>query len=180
MANKIDMYGLFRYRKAQLLVYWLCWSYPCHHEKLIEYYISGPMRGLKINTHTNTHTYRQCNSMIDQWTVCTSPTCLGVRAYESCQGVWHYLWVFRVCAILSKWSCVKISVLSLLSRDWVVSHMHDFFTVQRIFNFLDSKTLPMFSAENQPCGNPRLQCFHVTSPASSLPCGCCLVILTIT
>ena len=26
----------------------------------------------------------------------TSPTCSGVRAFQSCQGVWHYLWVFRV------------------------------------------------------------------------------------
>ena len=26
----------------------------------------------------------------------TSPTFLGVRAFQSCQGVWHYSWVFRV------------------------------------------------------------------------------------
>ena len=26
----------------------------------------------------------------------TSPTRLGVRAFQSCQGVWHYMWVFRV------------------------------------------------------------------------------------
>ena len=25
-----------------------------------------------------------------------SPTCLGVIAFKSCQGVWHYLWVFMV------------------------------------------------------------------------------------
>ena len=28
--------------------------------------------------------------------VCTSPTRLYVRAFQSCQGVWQYLWVFRV------------------------------------------------------------------------------------
>ena len=33
MANKLDMYG-----KVQLLVYWLCWSYPSHHEKFFEHY----------------------------------------------------------------------------------------------------------------------------------------------
>ena len=31
MANKLDMYGLVGYRKVQLFVYWLRWSYPCHH-----------------------------------------------------------------------------------------------------------------------------------------------------
>ena len=25
-----------------------------------------------------------------------SPTSLGVRAFQSCQGLWHYSWVFRV------------------------------------------------------------------------------------
>ena len=28
--------------------------------------------------------------------VCTCPTRLGVRAFQSCQGVWHFCWVFRV------------------------------------------------------------------------------------
>ena len=31
IANKLDMYGIVSYRKEQLSVYWLCWSYPCHH-----------------------------------------------------------------------------------------------------------------------------------------------------
>ena len=34
--------------------------------------------------------------------VCTSPACLGVRAFQSCQGVWHYSWVFRVCYVYSE------------------------------------------------------------------------------
>ena len=38
MANKLDMYGLVSYRKVQLLVYWLCWLYPCHHENFFEHY----------------------------------------------------------------------------------------------------------------------------------------------
>ena len=37
------------------------------------------------------------------------PTRLGVRAFQSCQGVWHYSWVFRVyifCLLLiSKYLC---------------------------------------------------------------------------
>ena len=28
-----------------------------------------------------------------------SPTRLGVRAFQSCQGVWHYLWVLKVCTL---------------------------------------------------------------------------------
>ena len=31
IAKKLDMYGIVSYRKGQLLVNWLCWSYPCHH-----------------------------------------------------------------------------------------------------------------------------------------------------
>ena len=39
--------------------------------------------------------------------VCTSPTCLGVRAFQTCQGVWPYMWNVRVvhfcvCASLAK------------------------------------------------------------------------------
>ena len=30
----------------------------------------------------------------------TSPTRLGVRAFQSCQGVWHYSWVFRHCCLV--------------------------------------------------------------------------------
>ena len=44
MANKLDMYGLISYRKVQLLVYWLCWSYPFHHEKFFEHYC--PCKGI--------------------------------------------------------------------------------------------------------------------------------------
>ena len=41
IANKLDMYGIVSYRKEQLLVYWLCWSYPCYHGNFYEHYHSG-------------------------------------------------------------------------------------------------------------------------------------------
>ena len=37
----------------------------------------------------------------------TSPTRLGVRAFQSCQGVWHYLWVFRVTFF---WALLRIYI----------------------------------------------------------------------
>ena len=38
IANKLEMYGMVSYIKGQLLVYWLCWSYPCHHGNFYEHY----------------------------------------------------------------------------------------------------------------------------------------------
>ena len=34
----------------------------------------------------------------------TGPTRLGVRAFQSCQGIWYYLWVFRVTYAITQWS----------------------------------------------------------------------------
>ena len=36
--------------------------------------------------------------------VCTRLTHIGVRAFQSCQGVWHYLWVFWVVG----WNNIRI------------------------------------------------------------------------
>ena len=41
IVNKLDMYRLIGYEKEQLLVYWLCWLYPCHHEKFLAFCKSG-------------------------------------------------------------------------------------------------------------------------------------------
>ena len=31
----------------------------------------------------------------------TGPTLLGVKAFQRCQGVWHYSWAFRVVVFFS-------------------------------------------------------------------------------
>ena len=38
IAYKLDMYGIVSYSMGQLLVYGLCWSYPCHHGNFYEHY----------------------------------------------------------------------------------------------------------------------------------------------
>ena len=41
----------------------------------------------------------------------TSPTHLGVRAFQSCQGVWHYFWVFWIFVKYFQFSFKAHSVL---------------------------------------------------------------------
>ena len=40
IAYKLDMYGIVSYSMGQLLVYGLCWSYPCHHGNFYEHYFT--------------------------------------------------------------------------------------------------------------------------------------------
>ena len=46
----------------------------------------------------------------------TSPTRLGVRAFQSCQGVWHYSWIFRVRKTPYNWYKISQNTCKIFFR----------------------------------------------------------------
>ena len=67
----------------------------------------------------------------------TSPTCLGVRAFQSCQGVWHYSWVFRVFLLLFWFVFLDIHVvLHILSCKFCASRLLLLVCCKKVENFI--------------------------------------------